>query len=144
MQQESAPRRTRRTAIEREITSMYFGMKSNSWQRRNWEKTNLKNLLTSNSQRRSARTATPMRIDDGTRDTQLKSRAYSNFRERRMREKNERGAEIEMQAMEELGRKRRKRLLGLKCWRDSKIRAKFQLGFFCLLFFFHNQQRLFL
>ena len=115
MQQESAPRRTCRTEIEKEITSMYFGLKSNAWQRRNMEKTKFENLLTSNSQLRLARMATPMQIDDGTRDTQLKSRAYSNFRERRMREKNERGAEIEMQAMEELGRKRRKRLLGLKC-----------------------------
>ena len=30
------------------------------------------------------------------------------------------------QAMEVLGRKRRKRLLALKCWRENKIRAKFQ------------------
>ena len=70
----SASRLTRRTEIEREITSMYFGLKSNAWQRQNQEKTKLENLLTSNSERRSARMATPMRIDDGTRDAQLKSR----------------------------------------------------------------------
>ena len=87
MQQESAPRRTCRTEIEKEITSMYFVLKSNAWQRRNMEKTKFENLLTSNSQLRLARMATPMQIDDGTRDTQLKSRAYSNFREKRMQEK---------------------------------------------------------
>ena len=87
MQQESAPRRTCRTEIAKEITSMYFGLKSNAWQRRNMEKTKFENLLTSNSQLRLARMATPMQIDDGTRDTQLKSRAYSNFREKRMQEK---------------------------------------------------------
>ena len=41
---------TRRTEIGREITSMYFGLKSNDWQRQNREKTKLENLLTSNSQ----------------------------------------------------------------------------------------------
>ena len=73
MQQGSALRRTCRTEIEREITSMYFGLKSNAWQRQNREKTKLENPLTSNSQRRSTQTATPMQIDDKIRDTQLKS-----------------------------------------------------------------------
>ena len=52
---------------------MYFGLKLNGWQRRNREKTKLENLLTSNSQLRSTRMATPMGIDDGTRDDELKS-----------------------------------------------------------------------